>query len=53
MKQLCRLPPASRKLSKPANPDPPALPELIENGFIRCENDILSASFPVLENAVF
>ena len=40
-------------LSKPANPENPALPELIENGFIRCENDILSANFPVFENAVF
>lgn len=40
-------------LSKPANPENPALPELIENGFIHCENDILSASFPIFENAVF
>ena len=41
------------KLPVPPFRKPPVLPKLIENGFIRCENDVLSANFPVFENAVF
>ena len=40
-------------LEKEANKENPALPWLIENKFIICENNKLSANFPVFEKEIF
>lgn len=40
-------------LEKDANKENPVIPWLIENKFIFCENDKLSANFPVFERDIF
>ena len=40
-------------LGKKANRENPALPWLIEHNFIFCDNNQLSANFPVFDNTVF
>lgn len=40
-------------LGNPADRENDMLPELIENGFIMCRDNVLSANFPVFEETVF